>query len=82
MWRLLQPASHPSRGSLSDLQPNPCSLHVPPSCSKGTFAQMFLDLLRDEGCGEEWRLYFAFQGQLPSEEELRELKGVVITGSV
>ncbi|PSC69199.1 glutamine amidotransferase isoform A [Micractinium conductrix] len=50
--------------------------------SKGTFAQMFLDLLRDEGCGEEWRLYFAFQGQLPSEEELRELKGVVITGSV
>ncbi|EFN51189.1 hypothetical protein CHLNCDRAFT_141352 [Chlorella variabilis] len=50
---------------------------------KGTFEQMFLDLLRDEGRQEEeWQLFFAFQGQLPSEQELDALSGVVITGSV
>lgn len=53
------------------------------SSRKGTFEQMFLDLLRDEGRQEEeWQLFFAFQGQLPSEQELDALSGVVITGSV
>lgn len=87
-------------------------------CSKGTFEQMFLDLLAeqplsatttpsaavsvcDEGSGghptaaaaaaagapvsaptEEWRIYFAFKGQLPTAEELAGFRGIVITGSV
>jgi hypothetical protein len=43
---------------------------------------MFLQLLREDGAGEEWRVYYAFKGELPSLEELASFKGVVITGSV
>lgn len=53
---------------------------------------MFLDLLREEpgDAGgdregrerEEWRIYFAFRGELPSNEELAQLRGLVITGSM
>lgn len=31
---------------------------------------------------EEWRIYFAFKGELPSAEELPSFSGIVITGSV
>ena len=31
---------------------------------------------------EEWRVYFAFKGELPTTEELASFKGIVITGSV
>lgn len=89
-------------------------------CSKGTFEQMFLELLAeqplsvtttpsaaapvgDEGSSghpsaaaaaaatgaapvsapaEEWSIYFAFKGQLPTTEELAGFRGIVITGSV
>jgi len=43
---------------------------------------MFLELLRDESPEEEWQLFFAFQGQLPTAEELAAFDGFVITGSV
>jgi hypothetical protein len=42
---------------------------------------MFLRLLAEEGAGEEWRVYHAFRGELPTEEELRGLQGLVVTGS-
>ena len=32
--------------------------------------------------GEGWRIYYAFKGELPTDEELAGLRGVVITGSV
>ncbi|KAI7839749.1 hypothetical protein COHA_006553 [Chlorella ohadii] len=86
--------------------------------SKGTFEQMFLDLLAEQPLSvtassgsaraaasvgdnssdhpaaaavgtagaappaEEWRVYFAFKGELPTTEELASFKGIVITGSV
>lgn len=31
---------------------------------------------------EEWRIYFAFKGELPTAEELAGFRGIVITGSV
>ncbi len=31
---------------------------------------------------EEWRVFFAFKGELPTAEELASFKGIVITGSV
>lgn len=31
---------------------------------------------------EEWRIYAAFKGELPTAEELAGFKGLVITGSV
>lgn len=60
-------------------RPAPAS-HVLFLRRKGTFEDMFLQLLREEG--EEWRLYFVFRGEFPSEEELAGLDGFVITGSV
>lgn len=63
--------------------PNRYMLPLPPiDCSCGTFERMFLSLLREEGRGEDWRLFYAFKGELPSAEELRSFRGVVITGSV
>ena len=41
---------------------------------------MFERLLRDEG--EEWQLFFVFKGDFPTEEELRQCDGLVVTGSV
>lgn len=43
---------------------------------------MFLDLLHEEGGGEEWRSYRAFKGELPTPEQLASCRGVVITGSM
>lgn len=75
-------------GLLPDPPPYPpCYLthHAPtrptrPALRKGTFEDMFLRLLQDEG--EEWALFFAYRGELPSEEELAQFQGFVITGSV
>ncbi|KAL4423606.1 hypothetical protein ABPG77_009193 [Micractinium sp. CCAP 211/92] len=49
---------------------------------KGNFADMFLRLLRDEGAQEEWQVFTAWEGQLPTAEQLAEFDGFVITGSV
>lgn len=50
--------------------------------SKGNFADMFLKLLRDEGAEEEWRVFAACEGELPTAEQLAEFDGFVVTGSV
>lgn len=49
---------------------------------KGNFADMFLKLLRDEGAEEEWRVFAACEGELPTAEQLAEFDGFVVTGSV
>ncbi|KAL4439852.1 hypothetical protein ABPG75_002853 [Micractinium tetrahymenae] len=49
---------------------------------KGNFADMFLQLLRDEGAEEEWQVFSAYEGQLPTEEQLAQFDGVIVTGSV
>lgn len=41
---------------------------------------MFLSLLQQQG--EEWQLYRAFKGELPTVSELAACHSVVITGSV
>lgn len=48
--------------------------------SCGTFEDMFLSLLQQQG--EEWQLYRAFKGELPTVSELAACHSVVITGSV
>ncbi|GAB4819031.1 hypothetical protein N2152v2_006077 [Parachlorella kessleri] len=59
-----------------DLSDNPDQLVQ----KKGKFQDMFLRLLRDEG--EEWKLFFVYDGDFPTEEELQTFDGFVITGSV
>jgi hypothetical protein len=43
---------------------------------------MFLRLLRDENRDEEWKLFFVYRGDFPTEEELSTFDGFIITGSV
>lgn len=43
---------------------------------------MFLRLLRDEGALEEWQVFAACDGQLPTAQELAQFDGFVLTGSV
>lgn len=41
---------------------------------------MFLSLL--QSAGEEWKLFFTFQGEFPTQEELLQFDGFVVTGSM
>ncbi len=86
-WRAPPPHPPPTPHTHTHTIPTPPThTHTPvpcdPSRSKGNFADMFLRLLRDEGAQEEWQVFTAWEGQLPTAEQLAEFDGFVITGSV
>lgn len=48
----------------------------------GDYGKMFIELLQDErGEGEEWKVFKVLEGEFPSDEDLDNYNGWVITGS-